>query len=299
MNKKRSFLSPLCVLAAGILWGTMGILVRKMNKFGFSSMDITAFRAYISTLILLPVLLIFKREALKIKVKDIWVFAGTGLLSVVFFNACYFTCITMTELSVAAILLYTAPAFVLIMSFLVFKEKITLVKIACLILTFLGCIFVSGGFGSASLSTPGLLFGLGAGFGYALYSIFGKIAIKKGYSSLTITTYTFIFASVGTIPLVKWKNFCASMAKSRESIPIEILLVFLTTIAAYVLYTKGLEGMESSKASILANIEPVTAALVGIAVFGEKIKTATIIGMVLVLAGCIITNVNFKKKKKS
>lgn len=102
----------------------------------------------------------------------------------------------MTSLSVAAVLLYTAPAFVMVLSYLLFHEKFTVRKSIALVLTFVGCVFVTGIIGSSqTLSGKGILIGIGAGFGYALYSIFGRFALKKGYDSFTISFYTFFCCS--------------------------------------------------------------------------------------------------------
>ena len=106
-------LSAIYVLLSGVLWGFMGLLVRTLNAEGLSSMEITFVRALVTFAVMLIGLLVFDRKALKIKVKDIWCFIGTGAFSVAFFNFCYFKTMTLTSLSVAAVLLYTAPAFVM------------------------------------------------------------------------------------------------------------------------------------------------------------------------------------------
>lgn len=85
-------------------------------------------------------------------------FLGTGLCSIVFFNICYFTAIQLTTLSMAAILLYTAPSIVMVLSILLFKEAFTPVKALCLVLAFAGCVLVSGlGVGKVNIpaSWPG------------------------------------------------------------------------------------------------------------------------------------------------
>ena len=123
MRQKTS--SILLVLAAGCMWGCMGLLVRPLNNVGLVTMDICFLRGFVTFVIMLAGLLVFDRTALKIRLKDIWCFVGTGALSVSFFNFCYFKTITLTSLSVAAVLLYTAPAFVMIMSFFLFKESMT------------------------------------------------------------------------------------------------------------------------------------------------------------------------------
>ena len=119
--KYRKF--SLFVLLAGSLWGFMGLLVRSLNAVGLTSMEICFIRGAVTFVVMLAGLLLFDRKALRIKLKDIWCFVGTGAFSVAFFNFCYFKTMTLTSLSVAAVLLYTAPAFVMLMSAVLFKES--------------------------------------------------------------------------------------------------------------------------------------------------------------------------------
>ncbi len=191
--------APLLIPAAGVLWGILGIFVRRLNESGLASMDIVWIRAAVTTLVLLPILFLRRKGEWRIRLRDLRCFLGTGIGSIVFFNFCYFQAVTITSLSVAAVLLYTAPAFVIVLSALFFKEKITGGKIAALLLTLFGLMLVTGMIGSGTrLSLQGLLFGLGAGLGYALYSIFGRFAIQRGYRPLTITFYTFLVAAVAS-----------------------------------------------------------------------------------------------------
>ena len=118
-------LSAFYVLLAGSLWGFMGLLVRTLNAEGLGSMEICFVRGFVTFVVMLSGLLAIDRKALRIKLKDIWCFVGTGACSVAFFNFCYFKTMTLTSLSVAAVLLYTAPAFVLLMSAFLFKEKLS------------------------------------------------------------------------------------------------------------------------------------------------------------------------------
>ena len=192
------------------------------------------------------------------------------------------------SLHTAAILLYTAPAFVMVMSYFLFKEKFTGRKVLALLSAFAGCVLVSGGFGTAGIGTVGLLTGLGAGFGYALYTIFGRYALERGYSSFTITTYTFLFAMLGCLLITDVSHLVGCLSAAPELIGQGIVWTFLTTVAAYLLYTKGLEGMEAGKASILATIEPVMATLVGCVVFKESLTFVAVGGILLVLFSSIL-----------
>ncbi len=285
-------LSPLYILMAGSMWGTMGLFVNRFHEAGVSSMSIVTLRGLITAVCLGIVFLIFDRDVFKIKLKDVWIFVGSGVFSIVFFNYCYFRSIVETSMSVAAVLLYTAPAFVMIMSALLFKEGINAKKILAVVLTIVGCALVTGVFeGGARISPTGLLIGLGAGFGYALYSIFGRFAILRGYSSFTITFYTFLFSVAGCIPLCDFQEIKQGVLTGPGMVGFTVFYVVLTTILPYMLYTKGLENVENGKASIIASVEPIVATLLGFFVMSQTLSAAGIIGIVLVITGIVITNV--------
>ncbi len=288
-------LSAIYVLLSGVLWGFMGLLVRALNAEGLSSVEITFVRGLVTFAVMLVGLLIFDRKALKIKAKDIWCFIGTGAFSVAFFNFCYFKTMTLTSLSVAAVLLYTAPAFVMLMSAVLFKEKMNGKKILALLLAFFGCYFVSGAVGGeSSLSVAGILYGLGAGFGYALYSIFSRYALIRGYGSVTISFYTFLFSTVATFFLVDAGGVISVITGSGLLFAKTVFLVLLVTLFPYLLYTKGLSGMENAVASVIASVEPVVATLVGVILYKESLSGSNIIGIGLVLGSIVLINMNKK-----
>lgn len=266
-------------------------------------MDLVAIRAFVTTILTFvgfPLLCKLNgyntKESIKIKLKDIWVFIGTGIVSVVFFNFCYFNTILYTSLSVAAIMLYTAPIFVMLISVPVFKSRLDSRKLIALALAFAGCGVVTGAFtGQFVLDVKGLLFGFGAGIGYALYSIFGKIAADKGYNSVTITLYTFLFASIGVLPFISFKEILA-VYEGGNHILYSVALIILTTFLPYIFYTAGLSTMEPGKAAIVACIEPVMATAVGWLAFDEVPGIITAIGVLLVLSAIVLINSKSKKE---
>ena len=289
--KTTKTLSILFVFVAGCMWGCMGLLVRPLNEIGLVTMDICFLRGFVTFVVMLAGLLLFDRDALKIKIKDIWCFIGTGALSVSFFNFCYFKTITLTSLSVAAVLLYTAPIFVMVMSFFLFKEGMTRKKVLALLFAFVGCVLVSGiVVGGGDLSVKGILVGLGAGFGYALYSIFGRYALQRGYGSLTITFYTFLFATLSTIFLVDVSSIINIVEKHPRIGVYGCVMILFVTLFPYLCYTKGLSKMENGTASVIASIEPVMATVLGILIYKEEMTFANTFGMILVLVSIVILN---------
>lgn len=283
--------APLLILIAGILWGSMGLFVRTLNEKGLASMEIVGLRAAVTAAAILLFLLIFDRKLFRIHLKDLWCFLGTGICSIVFFNYCYFKAITMTSLSVAAILLYTAPAIVMVLSYFLFKEKLTKRKLLSLVMTFIGCVLVTGILSeTGSVSAGGILVGLGAGLGYAIYSIFSRYALEKGYSSLTITFYTFLIAAIATCFLADMRKVAQVVTESRGNLVFCLAFGVLCTVAPYLTYTLGLKYVENGKASIIASVEPVTATLLGAVLFQEQLTASGVAGVVLVLGALAICN---------
>lgn len=288
----------LYVIIAGVCWGIIGVFTRRMSSAGFDSIQVTFLRNLVAALELFIVVIIKDKSSLKISFRDIWMFLGTGICSIAFFNVCYFKAIELTGLSIAAVLLYTAPAMVVVMSCIFFREKMNVRKIIALFLAFGGCIFTTGIIGKESNVTwLGLLIGLGSGFGYALYSIFGTVATKK-YNSYTISLYTFVFAAASLLPLCRLNDVAAIVVTHKDIIIPSVCLSTVSTIIPFVCYTKGLKEMEAGKASIMAFIEPLVATLCGIAVFHEKIALTSVIGIAMIFISVVILNVKVTGEQK-
>jgi DME family drug/metabolite transporter len=286
MNRK---LAPVFVIASGCLWGSMGIFVRRLDGYGLSSMQIVTLRSCIAVLALWIGIACYNRKLLKIRLRDSWIFLASGCFSVVFFNFCYFKSITLTSLSVAAVLLYTAPIFVMLLSAVLFHEKLTKWKLVSLVLAILGCVLVTGVLQDTASVTPlGILLGLGSAVGYALYSVFGRIALMRGYHSLTITAYTFLVSAIGSLLLTDSRGIVKMYAAEPNMLLFSMLFALVTTILPYILYTFGLSGMQTGKASVLASIEPVTATVIGVLCFQERMSWGNALGIVLVLLALVL-----------
>ena len=289
----------LLIALAGILWGILGIFVRDLNASGLASTDIVLIRAGITALILLPILFLRKKGEWKIRLKDLWCFLGTGIGSIVFFNFCYFKALVMTSLSVAAVLLYTAPAFVILLSAVIFREKVTAQKIIALFFTIFGLMLVTGLLGSGSrLSVGGILFGLGAGLGYALYSIFSRFAIQRGYPPLTITFYTFLTAAISSAFLTDPARILGIITGQPSLLIPAFILGALCTVCPFALYTTGLQYTENGAASIIASIEPVASTIAGALLYGEYLSIWNAAGVVLVLSGVVISSLKTENRNK-
>lgn len=295
MKNRKWNIGPILIIIAGCFWGSMGIFVRKLGAYGFSSIQIVAIRVTLAALVFSVLLAIKDRSGFRISLRDIPLFLGLGLGSILFFTVCYFTAITMMSLSTAAILLYTSPIWIMLMSVLFFHEKLDRRKIFALILSFAGCVLVSG-ISGGEMTLAGLLVGLGSGVGYGLYSILGTIALRR-YSPYTVTAYTFLIAAAGAWLICNPREMMSIFVDVAD-LGMLLLLCFLTALVTAVIpflaYTLGLRSVEAGKAGILATIEPLVATLIGILVFSEPLTILSGIGIILILSAVVLLNIKMK-----
>ena len=291
MGKSNRNIGPALIILAGCFWGSMGIFVRRLSAFGFSPIQIVSLRITVAALAFSLLLLIKDRSGFRIAWRDLPLFLGLGFGSILFFTVCYFSAITMMPLSTAAILLYTSPIWIMLMSVLFFREKLNGVKLTALALAFAGCVLVSGISGEG-LTLTGLLLGLGSGIGYGLYSILGTIALRK-YSPYTVTTYTFLFAAAGSWLVCSPADMISKFAAADNLTGLVLfccLTGLVTAVIPFLAYTLGLRTVEASRAGILATIEPLVATLVGILFFSESLTLLSGLGIVLILSAVVLLN---------
>lgn len=293
-ERSKRNLAPLFVILGALCWGTYGSFVTKISAWGLGQNALVSIRFLFTALPMFLFLLCKDPGKLKIPKKDMPLFLANGIVSIVFFTSCYTAAIRYTKIATAAALLYTAPAIVLILSAILFKEKLTGKKIICVLFSVLGCALCSGLAGGADLTRKGLLLGLGAGLGYALYSIFSRYIQMRGYTTYTNILYTFGIATIVYIVMACVDGSAQNSIQHPEAIALAALCGLVTGCAAYILYTEGLSKMAPPTASVLATIEPVTAAILGVVLFGQTLSIMEIMGIVLVVGSVIAMNVGHR-----
>ena len=289
-GEKHWKLAPVLVIAAGICWGIIGLFSYGLKDAGLSALQIAALRCLTAGLCLGGFLLLTDRRLLRVHPRDLWMFVGTGVVSFALFNVCYFLCMQQSTLAVSCTLLYTGPCFVIILSCILFQERFTSGKGVSILLSVLGCALVTGLFSqSGGCSGTALVIGLCSGFGYALYSIFGRLALAK-YHELTVVTYTFLFAALALLPFCHLPRMLGTIMTNRTALGNTLLLGLVSTLMPFLLYTKGLHHMETGKASILTFVELMVATVLSSLVFREAFRWNHALGMAVILAALVILN---------
>ncbi len=272
---------------SGVLWGSAGIFVRTLSAFGFDNFTIITSRFLLAAVILFIGIMAVDRSMLKVRPKDLWIFAMSGIFGMLGLNLCYNQAINQISLSLAAVLLSMSPIFVMILAAMILREKVTGRKIACSALAIAGCVLVSGILESSSgikVSAYGALAGIAAALFYAIYSIFSKVAMKQHYNVFTITFYSLIAGVILMLPFTDWQiigKFVA-VAPVKDSVFL-VLNALCTSVLPYVLFTFSLSYIDAGRVSILAaGGEPSAAMIFGL-IFYEEVPS------VLSLCGLAVT----------
>lgn len=296
MKNKRMLLGSILIILAGIMWGHTGYFVHVQSGYGISETGIAILRLCIAFVFMAIYMFIFHRSKLRIPKKAFLFAALAGVIGMVTCSVVYFYAINMTSTSVATVLMYTSPAIVVVISFFLYGEKITLKKALCLILAFVGAVLVANLIGgNAHYSPLGLLFGLIVGICYALYSIFAGHSMKCGATPEAELFYALGFASVTVLVY----GFATEAAMPTFEIVTHntkpmLWALFQGTFDCmfpYVLYTIGMHYTGASKASIMSTMELVMAAIIGAVSLGDKLGVLGYIGMALVIISVVLLNI--------
>ncbi len=293
---KKEHLGTVLVIAGGLLWGTMGLFVKLLSNAGLHPVQITTIRLIIGTAALWIFVFLYNRKLLCIRLRDLPLFVVTGVFCITGLSLAYFTTITNTGMGVAAVLMYFAPVFVIFLSHIFFKERLTKSKIAACLMAFAGCALVSGILSVTRIEPLYLLTGLLSALFYGSYSIFSKFILAKGYNTLTLVAYTFLFATFAIL-------FFVDVPALYHAIRIDKILLFYGSVLGiiactlpYVLYTIGLSHMQPGKAAIMSSVEPASAAILGCIFYNEQLDIFRILGIVLVLSSVVVLNVRWRER---
>lgn len=292
---KHTNYGPGLIVIAGVFWGLMGLFVRSFTALGFSSAHVAFLRLGVGALIFALIILAKDRRLFLIKLRQLPLFLALGICSLSFFTVCYFKSIELMPLSTAAILLYTSPIWVMLMSAIFFRERISAKKLVALGMAFGGCVLVSG-LSGGSLSVLALLCGLGSGIGYALYSILGTVALRE-HEPLTVTFYGFLFGALGCFIACGPQSLVSAIASAPAARLIWLIpaAALISAVIPYLCYTQGLKTVEAGKASIIATVEPVVATLLGIVLYREGLSLPAALGIALVLGAIVLLNIKSKQ----
>jgi drug/metabolite transporter, DME family len=284
------------IVAAALLWATIGPAARFALRAGIEPLEISFWRAAIAGLLF--ALHAAVRGRLRIARHDLPAVGGFAVLGVTILYWAYFRTVELGGAALAAILLYTAPAWVAVAAALWLGERLTARKSVAVALTLVGIALVAfgsgsgvtGGAGAATVRMSAVAWGLTAGLAYAAYYLFGKRYFTR-YEASTLFAYALPAGAALLLPAVTFAP------KSAAEWVVLVFLAVVPTYGAYLLYGFGLARLEATRAATVATLEPVAAAVLAYVVWGEALRGLGYLGAALVLAGVLLVATEREKRE--
>ena len=243
------------------------------------------FYRFIFASILLAIFMLIKKDSFYLKFKEIILLALLGLLfgisAISLFNSFLYM-----DAGLASTVLFIYPIFVAIIMALFFKEKNSIITILSIIFAFIGVVLLYESDG-ANVSNFGIFLVIVSSLCYAIYIVIINQYLKMSalkvtfysmlFCTITILIHSFFDSSLNIMPLVNFNMWFYT-----------IFLALVPTIISLLFLIKAIQLIGSTSASILGALEPLTAVLIGVYVFNEKITFWLVIGIVFILFGVIL-----------
>lgn len=265
------------------MWGMIGPASKFAFHEGVAALEVAFWRGLLGGLLFLVHALC--QRSLRIALRDLPAIAAFGVFGVAGLEASNLLAVQLGGAAFASVMLYTAPAWVAVFSWMFFGESMPPGKLGALALTLAGVVGISlSGMSDSSVTlahfAPSALFwGVISGLSYALFYIFGKIYFSK-YSPSAVYAIAFPVGSLAILPFADFEH------KTSAAWGVLSFNGVVSTYLAYYFYSNGLKRVEPTRAAILASLEPVVAAVLAYLVWRERL---TLHGYVS--AGCVLTGV--------
>lgn len=290
MNKKLLLTYGMLTLATAT-WGS-AFIAGKFAVQSFEPATVAFLRFFGAAILLFPLMWLMEKNRKKPTFKDYGLFAVLGLTGIALYNICFFLATKHAPVIKSSLFIASNPVLIVLLSGLFLKEKITKNHIIGMVIALTGVTFIITDGHLLTLFQFGFepidFVLLGAVISWALYSVVGKVVLKK-YSSVESTTYAVAFGTLFLLPFAlaetTWQD--VQHASFSTWIAIAHMSIFVTVIS-FVLYYNGIKEVGAAKASIFINVMPVSAVLMATIFLGETFTWAHGIGAAFVLSGVYI-----------
>ena len=288
-----------CVAAAAVMWGSSGTAGKALFTGGMTPFELVQIRVTVSTVLLLMVFGILFRPLFKIRPRDLWYFFLLGGVVMALVQVTYFFTISKIQVAAAIFIQYLAPIMVAFFSILFWKERLTLSKLVALLLSLGGCYLVVGGynFQLLKMNQLGIMAGLLSAVSFAAYTLIGEKGMHR-YPPWTVLFYSFLFATITwhvVYPPFQYLRSDFTAAQWGWIFYVSIV----GTVLPFGLFFLGVNYVRSTRASITATLEPISAGFFAYFILGESLQPLQIAGGAMVVMAIVMLQVKPERDELS
>lgn len=287
-------------LTSALVLSTTAILIRHLTQtYALPALILAFWRDLIVSLSLLAGLALLRPGLLRPGRKHLAYLLAFGLAMAIF-NSLWTLSVALNGAAVATVLAYCSAAFTALLGWWFLKESLRWDKLLAVVVSLAGCVLVANALDPAAwqVNLVGILTGIGSGLLWAVYSLMGRSASRRGLDPWTTLFYTFTFAAVfllglnllgaGRLPGAAARPAeLLWLADSWAGWGVLILLAAGPTLAGFGLYNISLVHLPSSVVNLVATSEPAFTAVIAFFLLGERLNWLQLAGSALILSAVI------------
>ena len=278
----------LCVVAAAIMWASSGVAGKALFAGGITPFQLVQVRVTVSTLLLALFFILYSRDLFRIRGKDLGYFFLLGGVAMALVQITYFYAVSKIQVAAAIFLEYLAPILVAFFSICFWKERFTPTKLLSLALSLAGCYLVVGGYNLhlLKMNRMGIFCGLASALCFAGYTLIGERLMQR-YSPWTVLFYAFLFATfTWHIISPPFQYLWAGHSLSQWGWLLYISV--MGTVIPFALFFIGVNHIRSTRASITATMEPISAGFLAYLFLGEGLAPLQVVGGAMVVGAIVL-----------
>lgn len=275
----RSWLSYGMYVLSMLIFGSNGLLAAHIS---LPSSQVVLLRTLLGGAVLSALVLLrggFDRAAVRAELASLLLGgAALGANWVALFGA-----YRLLNVSLATLIYYVGPMLILLLSPLLFREKLGGAKIAALCLVAVGLVCISGSIALGGLSTAGLAVALASALLYAALIVFNKRITRTGGLQTAA-----IELDVAFVVVLLYVLLTGGLQRPQVSdLPFIAVIGLVNTGLAYFLYFSGLQKLSGQSVALISYVDPVSALLFSALLLGEMLTPLQMVGAVLILGGAM------------
>lgn len=281
----KRFTGTLCGIAAAVCYGMNPLGALHLYNAGLSTGSVLTYRFLIATVVL-GVMMLVGRKPMKVSLRELVVLAVLGGLFAVSSLSLYSSFLLM-DAGIASTILFVYPVMVAVIMAVFFGERITLVTCLSIGLALSGIALLYRGPGGASLDTMGVLLVLLSSLTYALYIIVvNKSSLRM--SSVKLSFYVMLICTMVVAGRAYADGTGVQPLATASAWGYALLLGLVPTVLSLVLMVVAVHNIGSTPTAIMGALEPLTAVVIGVTVFGEMLTVRLSVGIVLILVAVVL-----------
>lgn len=275
----------LCGIGAAVCYGTNPLGALYLYEDGINANSVLFYR-FALAVVMLGMLMAARRKSLKVSRKELSLLCALGVVFSTSSITLYFSFCFM-DAGIASTLLFVYPVMVAVIMALLFKERLPAVSVFAIMLALSGIAMLYHGDGGATLSTRGVMLVMFSSLSYAVYIVVvNKSPLRM--SSMKLTFYVLFFGMLTVLTNSFITGLHIQMLTTPRMWSCAFMLALLPTVFSLVLMTISVHETGSTPTAVMGALEPLTAVVIGVAVFGEQLTPRLAAGIVLILTAVIM-----------